>query len=91
MKVNIDVLMIILLAVFLCSFIALMFFGRVWDINLSMTDRPIENFDRERTQSAFISSVLCIASGACMLYIIETRFPQDEKAGNVQTQPAPHS
>jgi hypothetical protein len=90
MKASIDVLMVILLTVFIGSFIALMIFGQVWDINLSMTDRSIQNFDRERTQNAFISSCFCIASGACMLYIIETRLPQDEKADNVQPQTIPH-
>jgi hypothetical protein len=91
MKVGIDVLMIILLIVFIGSFVTLMIFGEVWDINLSMADRHIESFDRGRTMNAFIASCFCIASGASMLYIVETRFPQGEKTDTTHPQTIPHS
>jgi len=80
MKIGIDVLMTVLLTVFIVSFVLLMVFGQVWEINLSMADRSIETFDRERAQSTFIASCFCIGSGASMLFIIEKRFPQSEKA-----------
>ena len=80
MKIGIDVLMTVLLAVFIASFAVLMVFGRIWEINLSMADRSIETFDRERAQSTFIASCFCIGSGVSMLFIIEKRFPQSEKA-----------
>ncbi len=80
MKIGTDVLMTVLLAVFVASFVSLMVFGQVWEINLSMADRSIETFDRERAQSAFIASCFAIGSGASMLFIIEKRFPQSEKA-----------
>lgn len=85
MKIDIDVLMAVLLAVFVASFVLLMVFGQVWEINLSMADRSIETFDRDRAQSAFIASCFAIGSGASMLFIIEKRFPQSEKADMTST------
>jgi phage shock protein PspC (stress-responsive transcriptional regulator) len=79
MKIDIDVLMMILLAVFVSSLVTLIIYGEVWRINLSMTDTAIESFDPVRTRNAFILSCLCIASGGSMLYIIATRFSQDEE------------
>ncbi|MGB8779458.1 MAG: hypothetical protein WCD81_02280 [Candidatus Bathyarchaeia archaeon] len=80
MKINIDVLMVILLVIFVGSLVGLIIYGEVWRINLSMTDTQIENFDAERTRNAFILSAVCIASGGSMLYILITRFsPEKEK------------
>jgi hypothetical protein len=85
MKIGIDVLMTVLLTVFIVSFVVLMIFGQVWEINLSMADRSIETFDRDRAQSAFIASCFAIGSGASMLFIIEKRFPQSEEADATST------
>jgi len=85
MKIGTDVLMTVLWAVFVASFVLLMVFGQVWEINLSMADRSIETLDRERAQSAFIASCFAIGSGVSMLFIIEKRFPQSEKTGVTTT------
>jgi H+/Cl- antiporter ClcA len=86
MKINIDVLMVILLVIFVGSLVWLIIYGEVWRINLSMTDTHIENFDPDRTRNAFLLSVVCIASGGSMLYILVTRFPPEEEKKKV---PAP--
>jgi hypothetical protein len=78
MKLNIDVLMIILLVAFVGSFVALIVYGEVWRIRLPTTDAPIESYDLGRTQIGFIASCICVASGACMFYITETKFSKDE-------------
>jgi len=79
MKLNIDVLMIILLIVLVGSFVTLTVYGEVWRITLSMTDMPIEIYDRGRTLTAFAVSCACIASGASMLYIIAVQSSEDNK------------
>lgn len=85
MKINIDVLMVILLVIFVGSLVWLIIYGEVWRINLSMTDTHIENFDSDRTRNAFLLSVVCIASGGSMLYILVTRFPPEEEKKKVPT------
>ena len=79
MKVDINVLMIILLVVFLTSFVALIIYGEIWQIRLLTTDVPIESFDRARTQTTFIASCVSVGSGASMLYVVGTRFSKREK------------
>ena len=90
MKINIDVLIVILLVIFAGSLVGLIIYGEVWRINLSMTDTHIENFDPERTRNAFILSVVCIASGGSMLYILVTRFSQEEEKNEVSASGATH-
>jgi hypothetical protein len=79
MRLNIDALMIILLIALIGSFVTLLIYGEVWRISLSMTDMPIESYDRGHTQTAFIVSCVCIASGASMLYLIGAQFSEDNK------------
>jgi hypothetical protein len=76
---TIDVLMVILFMIFVGSLVGLIIYGQVWRINLSMTDTQIESFDPVATRNAFILSVVSIASGGSMLYILVTRFPQEEE------------
>jgi H+/Cl- antiporter ClcA len=90
MKINIDVLMVILLVIFVGSLVGVIIYGEVWRINLSMTDTQVENFDAESTRNAFILSAVCVASGACMLYILITRFPPEEKKKEVSTSGVAH-
>jgi hypothetical protein len=91
MKINIDVLMVILLVIFLGSLISLIIYGEVWRINLSMTDTHIENFDPDRTRNAFLLSAVCIASGGSMLYILVTRFPPEEEKKEASAPDATHT
>lgn len=90
MKINIDVLMVILLVIFVGSLVGLIIYGEVWRINLSMTDTQIENFDSERTRNAFILSAVCIASGGSMLYILVTRFSPEEEKKEVSASGVTH-
>lgn len=76
---KIDVLMAILLVIFFGSLVGLIIYGEVWRINVSMTDTQIESFDPVRTRNAFILSVVSIASGGCILYILVTRFSKEEE------------
>ena len=80
---TIDVLMVTLLVIFVGSLVALIIYGEVWRINLSMTDTQIENFDAVQTRNAFILSAVSIASGGSMLYILVTRFSQEEEKKEV--------
>ena len=79
MRVDIDLLMIILLIAFIGSFVALIIYGEVWRIRLPTTETNLETFDRERTQNAFFLSCVSIVSGAFIMYIIETRLSIDGK------------
>jgi hypothetical membrane protein len=88
MRINIDALMIVLLVVFVSSFVALIIYGEIWRIRLPTTDVNLEDFDRGHTQNAFVLSCISIASGASMLYIVETRFPEEEKEKSVSTEAA---
>jgi hypothetical protein len=80
---TIDVLMVILLMIFVGSLVGLIIYGQVWRINLSMTDTQIESFDPVATRNAFILSVVSIASGGSMLYMLVARFPQEEEKKEV--------
>jgi hypothetical protein len=82
MKININIIMIMLLVVFLASFITLIIYGEIWRIRLLTTDTFIESFNLARTQVTFVASCISIASGASMLYIFEIRFPQSTKEKN---------
>ena len=88
MKINIDVLMVILLVIFVGSLVGVIIYGEVWRINLSMTDTQVENFDAVRTRDAFILSAVCIASGGSMLYILITRYSPDEEKKEVSASGA---
>jgi hypothetical protein len=90
MKINIDVLMVILLVIFVGSLVGLIIYGEVWHINLSMTDTQIENFDPDRTRNAFLLSAVCVASGGSMLYVLVTRFSQEEEKKEVSASGATH-
>jgi len=79
MKTNIDALMLVLLIIFITSFTALIVYGEIWRIRLPTTDVPLESFDRGHTQNVFVLSCISVASGASMLYIVETQFPEQEK------------
>jgi hypothetical membrane protein len=79
MRVDIDLLMIVLLIAFIGSFTALIIYGEVWRIRLPTTETNLEAFDRERTQNAFILSCVSIVSGASIMYLLETRFSIDGK------------
>jgi len=76
---TIDVMLVILLLIFVGSLIGLIIYGEVWRINLSMTDTQIESFDAVQTRNAFVLSAVSMASGGSMLYILVTRFPQEEE------------
>ena len=91
MKINIDVLLLILLVIFVGSLVWLIIYGEVWRINLSMTDTHVENFDPDRTRNAFILSAVSIASGASMLYTLVTRFSQEEEKKKVPAPDATHT
>jgi hypothetical protein len=91
MKINIDILMAILFVIFVGSLVWLIIYGEVWRINLSMTDTHIENFDPDRTRNAFLLSVVCIASGGSMLYILVKRFSQEEEKKKVSAPDATHT
>lgn len=78
MKPNIDVLMTILLVVFIASFAALLIYSGFWQINLS-TEGPRAPLDIEHAQVAFVASCVGIASGASMLYLMDTKFTQNER------------
>ena len=90
MKINIDVLVVILLVIFVGSLVGVIVYGEVWRINLSMTDTQVESFNAEQTRNAFILSAVCIVSGGSMLYILITRFPPEEKKKEVSTSSATH-
>ena len=90
MKINIDVLMVILLVIFVGSLVGVIIYGEVWRINLSMTGTQIENFDVGSTRNAFILSVVCVASGGSMLYILITRFSPEEEKKKVSASGATH-
>ena len=91
MKINFDVLLIILLVIFVGSLVWLIIYGEVWRINLSLTDTHAENFDADRTRNAFILSAVSIASGGTMLYILVTRFSQEEEKKKVPAPDATHT
>ena len=76
---TIDVLIVVLLAIFVGSLVSLIIYGQVWRINLSTTDTQIENFDAVQTRNAFILAVVSIASGGSILYILVTRFSKEEE------------
>jgi len=76
---TIDVLMVILLVIFVGSLVGLIIYGEVWRINLSMTDTQIESFDAVQTRNAFILAAVSMVSGGSMLYILVTRFSQEEE------------
>ena len=76
---SIDVLMVILLVIFVGSLVGLIIYGEVWRINLSMTDTQIESFDAVQTRNAFILAAVSMVSGGSMLYILVTRFSQEEE------------
>lgn len=78
MKLNIDVLMVTLLAVFVVSFVAMLIYGEIWQVNLS-TLGATTPLDIGHARIAFAFSCLGIASGSSMLYIMEKKFPQNEK------------
>ena len=78
MRLNIDSLMVALLAVFVASFAAMLFYGEIWQVNLS-TLGSTTPLDIGHAQIAFAFSCVGIPSGAVMLYIMETKFPQDER------------
>jgi uncharacterized membrane protein YpjA len=88
MKINVDALMVILLVIFVGSLVGLIIYGEVWRINLSMTDTQIQNFNPDRTRNAFLLSVVCIASGGSMLYVLVTRFSQEEEKKKVSASGA---
>ena len=83
MKINFDALLIILLVIFVGSLVGLIIYGEVWRINLSMTDTQIESFDPVRTRNAFLLSVVSIASGGSVLYLLVTRFSPEEEKKNM--------
>jgi hypothetical protein len=87
---TIDVLMVILFVTFVGSLVGLIIYGEVWRINLSMTDTSIESFDSVRTRDAFILSVVSIASGGSMLYMLFTRFSQEEEKKEVSASDNAH-
>jgi len=76
---TLDVLMVILLVIFVGSLVGLIIYGEVWRINLSMTDTQIESFDAVQTRNAFILAAVSMVSGGSMLYILVTRFSQEEE------------
>lgn len=82
MKINTNTMMLMLLVVFLASFVTLIIYGEIWRIRLLTTDTVIESFDLARTQITFAASLISIASGASMLYMFETRFAQSPKESN---------
>jgi hypothetical protein len=82
MKTNINLMMLVLLVVFLASFITLIIYGEIWRIRLLTDDTIIESFDPARTQVTFAASLISIASGASMLYMFEIRFSQNSKEKN---------
>lgn len=86
MNININVLMIILLIVLIASFAILIIYGEIWRIDLVWSDSHIERTDHERAQIAFMASCVCIASGASMLYIMETQFSQNEKESKLKNR-----
>jgi hypothetical protein len=87
MKLNIDVLMILLLAVFVVSFIAMLTYGEVWQLNLS-TQGVQTPLDIEHVGIAFTFSCMGIASGVSMMYMMETRFSQNERKQSVSAKQA---
>jgi hypothetical protein len=87
---TIDVLMLVLITIFVGSLVGVIIYGEVWRINLSMQDTHIESFDPVRTRNAFLLSVLSIASGGCMLYILITRFSQEEEKKKASTSASSH-
>jgi len=88
MKINIDVLLMILLATFIVCFFVVVIYGEVWRIRLPSTDMIIENFDNSRSLNTFIVSCIGTAAGASMLYIIQKEFPQDEKVKPLPSTPS---
>ena len=82
MKTNINFMMLMLLVVFLASFITLIIYGEIWRIRLLTDDTIIESFDLARTQVTFAASLISIASGGSMLYMFEIRFSQISKEKN---------
>lgn len=83
--------MVILLVIFVGSLVGLIIYGEVWRINLSMNDTQIENFVPERTRNAFLLSVVCIASGGSMLYVLVSRFSQEGEKKEVSASAATHN
>lgn len=85
MKLNIDVLMALLLTFFVVSLVAMLFYGEIWQVNLS-TSGASAPIDIAHARIAFVFSIIGIASGAFMLYVMDTKFGQDqEKQGTVST------
>lgn len=78
MKLNIDILMTTLLVVFIVSFAAMLIYGEIWQVNLS-TQGSRTPLEIGHAQTAFVASCVGIASGASLVYIMATKFSQDEK------------
>jgi ABC-type Na+ efflux pump permease subunit len=89
MKLNIDVLMVGLLIVLIASFVAMLIYGEIWQVNLS-TLGATTPLDIEHARIAFAFSCLGIASGTIMLCMMETRFSKNEKKQNVVST-SPHT
>jgi hypothetical protein len=81
MKVSINALLIALLVILIGSFAMVIIYGEVWRIRPLTTESStsVENYDYGRSLTAFISSCICAASGASILYIIAKEFPEKEK------------
>jgi hypothetical protein len=81
MKVSIDALLIALLVVLIGSFAMTIMYGEVWRIRPLTTgiSTTVENYDYGRSLTAFVSSCICAASGASILYITAKEFTQKKK------------
>jgi len=77
MKIDINVLMIVLVVVFIASFSTVIIYGEIWRISLLMSN-SYRKFDHARTVICFIASCVSIISGSLILYFSETRFSQSE-------------
>jgi hypothetical protein len=78
MKLNIDILMTALLIVFLASFAVMLAYSEIWQLNLS-TESSGGPLDLLRARIAFAASCVGIAIGAIMLYLMSTKYAQNEK------------
>jgi Mn2+/Fe2+ NRAMP family transporter len=88
MRISINFLLVILLAVFAGCFVVVVVYGEVWLIRLPSTDMTVENFDYGRSLEAFIASCIGATAGASMLYIIQKEFPQNEKVKPLSQTPS---
>jgi hypothetical protein len=84
MKLNIDILMTALLIVFVVSFAAMLLYGEIWQVNLS-TQGSRTPLEIGHAQIAFVASCIGIASGASLLYIMTTKFAQDDRRQNADS------